>query len=85
MLGTLPPQTIDHHGGMMNPAKRFRREGSLPDTDHGSSDSSPDTSYNRKYAKSSVKSGKTTLNYCVYFLTFWRLKFKIYCCDVLTF
>lgn len=56
MLGTLPPQTIDHHAGMMNPAKRFRREGSLPDTDHGSSDSSPDTSYNRKYAKSSVKS-----------------------------
>lgn len=72
MLGTLPPQAIDHPGIMGNPAKRFRREGSLPDTDHGSSDSSPDVTYNRKYAKSSVKSGiiKNTdfyMNYTYHF------------------
>lgn len=59
MLGTLPPQGIETHaGGIGPPTKRFRREGSLADTDRGSSaSSSPDTAYNRKYLKSGVKPG----------------------------
>ena len=59
MLGTMSLHSLDNHGLLSNPAKRVCREGSLPDTDRGSSDSSPDSDqhYKRKY-KSNVKAGK---------------------------
>ena len=60
LVGTMP--TIDQT--ISNPAKRFRRDGSL-DTDTRSSGNSPDSAdgqiiLNRKYRNNSVKSGRKT-------------------------
>ena len=54
--------------GLMNPAKRFRRDGSL-DTDGRSSDNSPESvdgqvTLNRKYS-GSVKSGRAILLFTI--------------------
>ena len=69
MLGTLPPQGIEHHhpGGIGPSAKRFRRDGGSVDMDRVSlASSSPDTGYSRKYPKSNVKPGKVA---CVFVLS----------------
>ena len=72
LVGTMP--TID--SGMMNPAKRFRRDGSM-EADGISSDNSPESTnghviLRRKYS-GSVKSGK---GYC-------DTKYQTFRCKVL--